>query len=145
MIFAIKHARHRKNRHLPQKERKTIITARRKLDKLRKSETNESMSHWTLEPSHGTQRCNITKSGCDGLLGHAKSMKCFHCNSCGMMIFFKNDRCVKCRAALGFLPDVLDLSTLEPAGNNQWRAGAPQAGGRTYRQCANGMQFQACN
>jgi hypothetical protein len=62
-----------------------------------------------------------------------------------MMIFFKNDRCVKCGSALGFLPDVLELSTLEPLANDLWRAGAPPAGGRAYRHCANGTQFQTCN
>ncbi len=30
-----------------------------------------------------------------------------------MMVFFKNDVCVKCGHALGFLPDVLDISALE--------------------------------
>jgi hypothetical protein len=62
-----------------------------------------------------------------------------------MMIFFQNDRCVKCDHPLGFLPDVLDLSALETAPNNQWRAGSSLATDRVYRHCANGKQFQVCN
>jgi hypothetical protein len=59
-------------------------------------------------------------------------MKCFHCDRCGMMVFFQNDRCVKCGQRLGFLPDVLDLSTLETASENQWRAASSLAAGRVY-------------
>src|ERR1700733_11416100 len=71
-------------------------------------------------------------------------MKCFHCENCGMMVFFKNDLCIKCGHPLGFLPDVLDLSTLETA-DNQCRACSPLATGRVYRNCANGQQYQICN
>jgi len=62
-----------------------------------------------------------------------------------MMVFFHNNRCVKCDGVLGFLPDVLDLSTLEPLANDKWQAKSELADGRTYRQCANGKQFKACN
>ena len=72
-------------------------------------------------------------------------MKCFHCDSCGMLVFFENDRCVKCGHALGFLPDVLDLSALETMPDNQWQANSPLADGRNYRPCENGRQFQVCN
>jgi hypothetical protein len=61
-----------------------------------------------------------------------------------MMVFFKNDRCVKCGHPLGFLPDVLDLSALESV-NHQWRASSPLAAGGRYRNCANSQQFQVCN
>ena len=71
-------------------------------------------------------------------------MKSFHCDSCDMMVFFQNDRCVKCGHALGFLSDVLDISALEPL-DHRWRASSPLAAGRVYRQCANGQQFQVCN
>jgi hypothetical protein len=72
-------------------------------------------------------------------------MKSFHCDSCGMMVFFENDRCVKCGHPLGFLPDVLDLSALETAADGQWQAFSPLAAGRIYQNCANGRQFQVCN
>jgi hypothetical protein len=71
-------------------------------------------------------------------------MKSFHCDSCGMMVFFQNDRCVKCGHTLGFLPDVLDIGALEPL-DRQWRASSPTGADRIYRQCANGQQFQVCN
>jgi hypothetical protein len=72
-------------------------------------------------------------------------MKCFHCNSCGIMVFFENNQCVKCGSQLGFLPDVLEVSTLQPADNNQLRADAPAAEKRLYRLCANGQQHKMCN
>jgi hypothetical protein len=43
------------------------------------------------------------------------------------------------------LPDVLDLSALEPALNNQWQADSALAIGQIYRNCANGEQFKVCN
>jgi hypothetical protein len=72
-------------------------------------------------------------------------MKYFHCEGCGLKVFFENNRCVNCGHALGFLPDVLALSALEAAGGNLWRGCAPGATGRTYRQCANGQQHKVCN
>jgi hypothetical protein len=72
-------------------------------------------------------------------------MKNFHCDNCGMLVFFQNDRCVKCGHPLGFLPDVLDLSTLETTVDNSWQASSPPAAGCFYRNCANGQQFQVCN
>lgn len=62
-----------------------------------------------------------------------------------MMVFFENSRCVKCESQLGFLPDVLELSTLEPMADNQWRAKSPRAGKGVYRNCANGQQHKMCN
>jgi hypothetical protein len=72
-------------------------------------------------------------------------MKSFHCDSCGMMVFFENDRCLKCGHALGFLPDLLDLTALEPAAGNQWRPLSPRAPGLLYRPCANSSQHHTCN
>jgi hypothetical protein len=52
---------------------------------------------------------------------------------------------MKCGHPLGFLPDVLDLSTLKTTAENKWQASSPLAGGQVYRNCANGTQHQACN
>ncbi|HTD65465.1 MAG TPA: putative zinc-binding metallopeptidase [Candidatus Limnocylindria bacterium] len=52
---------------------------------------------------------------------------------------------MRCNHVLGFLPDVIDLSPLESKGDGTWRALAPAAHGRIYRQCANGQQHQVCN
>ncbi len=62
-----------------------------------------------------------------------------------MMVFFQNDRCVKCDHPLGFLPDVLDISALDAAAENHWLAASPLAAGRGYRECSNRLQFHACN
>jgi hypothetical protein len=62
-----------------------------------------------------------------------------------MMVFFENDRCVKCGHPLGFIPDLLSLNALKTAPDNQWRAIIPQAAGRTYRNCDNGQQHKICN
>jgi len=72
-------------------------------------------------------------------------MKTFYCDSCGNLVFFENIQCVKCGHALGFLPDVLDLSALEAAPENAWRALAAPAKDRLYRQCRNGREHQVCN
>jgi hypothetical protein len=72
-------------------------------------------------------------------------MKAFHCDECGSLVFFENVQCVRCNHALGFLADVIDLSTLEAANDGTWKALTPAAGERTYRQCANGQQHQICN
>jgi hypothetical protein len=72
-------------------------------------------------------------------------MKTFHCDSCGMMVFFQNDKCLKCGHTLGFLPDALDLCALETTAENQWRVSSSPAGGKTYRRCANGIQHHVCN
>jgi hypothetical protein len=51
-------------------------------------------------------------------------MKTFYCDHCGSLVFFENVQCVKCGHGLGFLPEILDLSALEPVNNNEWRARA---------------------
>lgn len=61
------------------------------------------------------------------------------------MVFFENNRCLNCRHPLGFLPDVLELSALEAATDNQLHACSPLAGGRGYRHCVNGQNHQICN
>jgi len=72
-------------------------------------------------------------------------MKAFHCDTCGSLVFFENVRCLKCSNALGFLPDLIDLSTIEVSTNGLYRALAPSAHNRLYKQCANGRQHQICN
>jgi hypothetical protein len=62
-----------------------------------------------------------------------------------MMVFFENNRCLKCAHPLGFLPDILELSALEPAGGNLFRACSTPANQRAYRHCANGEEHLICN
>jgi hypothetical protein len=71
-------------------------------------------------------------------------LKTFHCDRCGSLVFFENTQCLKCGGALGFLPDTMDVATLEQRNEQLWQPLAP-AGTQTYRQCANATQYQVCN
>jgi len=72
-------------------------------------------------------------------------VKAFHCDICGGLVFFENVQCLKCNNALGFLPDLIDLSTIEAADQGLYRALAPSAQNRLYKQCANGREHEICN
>ncbi len=73
-------------------------------------------------------------------------MKAFHCDVCGSLLFFENVQCVKCSHALGFAPDLLDLTALDAiSGTDKWRALSFQANGREYRQCENARMNGVCN
>jgi hypothetical protein len=72
-------------------------------------------------------------------------MKLFKCQHCGQLLYFENDRCVKCSHQLGFIPEIMNLSALEQEGDAQqgvWRALAVD--NKLYRFCAN-AQFAVCN
>ncbi|HDP88910.1 MAG TPA: hypothetical protein ENN42_02995 [Thioalkalivibrio sp.] len=68
-------------------------------------------------------------------------MKTFTCE-CGNQLFFENSRCLACGRAVGFLPDSLVLSALEPAGEGRYRA---LLGGSDYRHCGNHLDHHVCN
>ena len=72
-------------------------------------------------------------------------MKTFYCDTCGALVFFENIRCLKCQHTLGFLPDVLDLSALEPEADGRLRALSQSASGKLYLPCANTREHQVCN
>jgi len=59
-------------------------------------------------------------------------MRSFSCGRCGQLVFFENSLCLRCSAALGFVPSVLDLVVLD----------GPQASGA--RACANATLAE-CN
>ncbi len=59
-------------------------------------------------------------------------MRAFSCGRCGQLVFFENSRCLRCNAALGFVPSQLQLVVLDDAY-------APQA-----RSCANASVAE-CN
>jgi hypothetical protein len=67
-------------------------------------------------------------------------MKLFQCQHCGQPIYFENRVCEQCGHRLGFLPQALTLSALEPEGES-WRA---LPGDSLYRFCAN-AQHDVCN
>ncbi len=72
-------------------------------------------------------------------------MKPFHCDACGGLVFFENNACGKCGHTLGFLPELLDLSALEPAEAANYKPLAPAAQDKPHRRCANGRQHDLCN
>ena len=59
-------------------------------------------------------------------------MRSFSCGRCGQLVFFENSVCLRCSAALGFVPSALDLVVLDD----------PRAAGT--RTCANAT-LAACN
>ncbi len=72
------------------------------------------------------------------------TMKTFNC-VCGELIFFENVSCVVCGRELGFLPDVLILSSLEPAGEGAFKASGAGSGAPLYRKCQNYAKESVCN
>ena len=68
-------------------------------------------------------------------------MQLFKCQNCGQVLYFENTLCEKCGKRLGYLPENVTLSALEPDGAS-WRPLA--APGTTYMLCANAA-FDACN
>lgn len=72
-------------------------------------------------------------------------MRIFHCNHCQQLIFFENVQCVKCKHLLAFLPDVLDMASLEEKSDKLWTSRIPATGGRSYRLCENYTTHNVCN
>ena len=46
-------------------------------------------------------------------------MKIFHCDHCQQLVFFENTHCVSCGHVLAFLPDLLEIASLEVAGDQE--------------------------
>ncbi len=68
-------------------------------------------------------------------------MKLFKCQHCEQLLYFENTVCEKCAHQLGFIPEIMNLSALEPTGDVR-RALAVDK--KRYRFCAN-AQFNGCN
>ncbi len=68
-------------------------------------------------------------------------MKLFKCQHCEQLLYFENTVCEKCSYNLGFIPEIMNISALEPAGS-AWRSLAVPK--KSYRFCAN-AQFGVCN
>jgi hypothetical protein len=71
-------------------------------------------------------------------------MKTYHC-TCGQLIFFESVLCLNCGRELGFLPDILCHSSLEPQGDLTYAPTAIEAKGRLYKKCLNYSQQAVCN
>lgn len=69
-------------------------------------------------------------------------MRLFTCARCDNLLYFENVACTRCSATLGFLPDQLHLTALEPTGTGLWQPVGAQA---VYRLCANYTRYATCN
>ncbi len=69
-------------------------------------------------------------------------MKLFSCQGCGQLLYFENIRCESCGRALGYIPDLTDVSALEPNDHGGWTALAAQ--GVAYKFCRN-YEAYTCN
>src|SRR3954469_9671770 len=69
-------------------------------------------------------------------------MRVFTCQACGQLLYFENVRCERCGRSLGFLPDLMTISAIEPNGGESWKVLA--ARGALYRFCEN-QKFAVCN
>jgi len=70
-------------------------------------------------------------------------MRNFRC-VCGNTIYFENSQCLVCGRALGFLPQPLVLSPIEPVEGGRWHALSSDAP-TTWRQCRNYENENVCN
>ncbi len=70
-------------------------------------------------------------------------MRLFNCSHCGQRLYFENVLCERCEATLGFLPDRLQLGSLEATREEDtWRPRGEEA---EYRMCGNYEQYAVCN
>ena len=82
-------------------------------------------------------------------------MKTFHCDRCGLQVFFENVRCERCSGMLGYQPEHRTIATFEPFGDGgsaatfanvpMWRSLNPAHAGFLYRQCVNYATENVCN
>src|SRR5678816_1841236 len=77
--------------------------------------------------------------------GDMVRMRIFHCDHCENPVFFENTHCLRCGHLLAFLPDLMEIGSLDPAGEGTWRSPHPAASDRVYRLCANYSGAQVCN
>jgi len=72
-------------------------------------------------------------------------MKTYSC-TCGELLYFENFACVNCGREVGFLPDLICISSLEkPDDKGLYAANVPEAKGQLYKKCQNYTQYSACN
>ncbi len=64
---------------------------------------------------------------------------------CGQLLFFENVSCGNCGREVGFLPDVIGVSSLNLAPDGSFVPTAERASGKNYRKCSNYTQLNACN
>jgi hypothetical protein len=72
-------------------------------------------------------------------------MKTFHCDHCNQLVFFENERCERCAARLGYVPQTAEMHAFEDAGEGHWRRLHAPAQGALFRQCHNYAVENVCN
>jgi len=72
-------------------------------------------------------------------------MKIFHCDHCDNLVFFENTQCVVCAHRLAFIPELIDVGSLDSVDGTHWALPLPQAQGRRYRLCRNYTEASVCN
>ncbi len=63
-------------------------------------------------------------------------MRAFKCTACRNKVYFENSKCLICDVALGFFPDTLEMSALEPAQDGQYHRRGSDSGA-LLQYCAN--------
>jgi hypothetical protein len=71
-------------------------------------------------------------------------MKTYTC-TCGQLLFFENITCTSCSREVGFLPDLICASSLDPANDGNFSPTAGEAKNRLYKKCQNYAQAGICN
>jgi hypothetical protein len=61
--------------------------------------------------------------------------------ACGLRVFFENTKCFGCGRFLGFVPEALTMSRLEPVGASLFETSA----GRRVKRCRNATDHGNCN
>ena len=56
-------------------------------------------------------------------------MRIFHCDHCDNLVFFENTHCIQCGHVLAFLPDLMEIGSLDPAGERHLALAAPRGAG----------------
>lgn len=72
-------------------------------------------------------------------------MKVFHCDHCDHLVFFENIQCVECGHLLAFVPELMEIGSLEQDEDGLWRSPHAAAAERRYRLCDNYRNHQVCN
>jgi len=71
-------------------------------------------------------------------------MKTYTC-TCGQLLFFENIACVSCQREVGFLPDLICVSSLDGANDGLFSPTDGEGKGRLYKKCRNYAVAGVCN
>lgn len=72
-------------------------------------------------------------------------MKTFHCDHCGHLVYFENERCQACGHLLGYLSGPREMGALEALADGLWRRASGLGGALRYRMCRNRAEHNICN